>query len=41
MPLLPSSNSYNRNMVLTFNHTGVKFIIEKVAKQVEEESRIH
>jgi hypothetical protein len=31
MPLLPQVNSYNRNMVLSMGHSGVKFIIEKVS----------
>ena len=30
IPLIPSNNSFNRNMVLTFGHSGVKFIIEKL-----------
>lgn len=34
MPLLPSSNSYNRNFVLTMGHSGVKFIIEKLTMVV-------
>ena len=34
-PLLPQQNSYNRNMVLTMGHSGVKFIIEKVSGCLE------
>ena len=30
IPLIPTNNSFNRNMVLTFGHSGVKFIIEKI-----------
>lgn len=32
MPLLPTANSYNRNMVLTISHGGVKFILDRVSK---------
>ena len=34
-PLMPQQNSYNRNMVLTMGHSGVKFIIEKVSGSLE------
>ena len=27
IPALPSNNSYNRNIVLSFGHSGVKFIL--------------
>ena len=36
MPLLPSSNSYNRNFVLSMGHSGVKFIIDTIGKEVEQ-----
>ena len=32
MPLLPSVNSYNRNMVLSVGHSGVKYLLDRVAK---------
>ena len=35
MPLLPQVNSYNRNMVLSMGHSGVKHIIEKVSYNLE------
>ena len=41
MPLLPQQNSYNRNMVLSMGHSGVKFIIEKISKSLESEYRVH
>jgi len=37
MPLLPQANSYNRNMVMSMGHSGVKFIIEKISQKMEEE----
>ena len=30
IPLLPYNNSYNRNMVLTFSHSGVRFIMDRI-----------
>lgn len=35
MPLIPSSNSYNRNFVLTMGHSGVKFIIDAICKLID------
>ena len=32
MPLLPTPNSHNRNMVLSISHGGVKYILDRVAK---------
>lgn len=39
-PLLPQQNSYNRNMVLTMGHSGVKYIIEKVSLSIEQVTRV-
>lgn len=39
-PLLPQQNSYNRNMVLTMSHSGVKFIIEKISVSLEQEFKV-
>ena len=36
MPLIPSSNSYNRNFVLSMGHTGVKFIIDTIGRNVAD-----
>ena len=41
MPLLPQQNAYNRNMVLSMGHSGVKFIIEKISKSLESEYKVH
>ena len=40
MPNIPSSNSFNRNLVLTFAHNGVKYIMDRVAKSVMENKEI-
>lgn len=40
MPLLPQVNSYNRNMVLSMGHSGVKFIIEKISRKLEQEFKV-
>lgn len=40
MPLLPQQNSYNRNMVLSMGHSGVKFIIEKISQSLESELQV-
>jgi hypothetical protein len=32
MPLIPAANSFNRNMVLSIGHSGVKFVLDRVAK---------
>jgi hypothetical protein len=31
IPILPFNNSYNRNMAITFSHSGVRFILERLA----------
>ena len=41
MPLLPQQNAYNRNMVLSMGHSGVKFIIEKISRSMESEYQVH
>lgn len=41
MPNMPSSNSFNRNFVLTFAHNGVKYILDKLAKSVLENKEIN
>ena len=41
MPLLPQQNAYNRNMVLSMGHSGVKFIIEKISHSLESEFQVH
>ena len=41
IPLLPSNNSYNRNMVLAFNHSGVKFIFESIQKLIMEKNNLN
>ena len=33
IPALPSNNSYNRNFVLSFGHSGVKFILARLLAQ--------
>lgn len=40
MPLLPQHNAYNRNMVLSMGHSGVKFIIEKISSSLESEFQV-
>ena len=40
MPLLPQHNAYNRNMVLSMGHSGVKFIIEKISRSLESEYQV-
>lgn len=40
MPLLPQVNSYNRNMVLSMGHSGVKFIIEKISRKLEQDFKV-
>lgn len=41
MPLLAQHNAYNRNMVLSMGHSGVKFVIEKISKSLESEFRVN
>ena len=40
MPLIPSSNSYNRNFVITMGHSGVKFIIDSIGKNIQEKYNV-
>jgi hypothetical protein len=40
MPLIPASNSYNRNFVLTMQHSGVKAIIDSIGKAIEEKYNV-
>ncbi|CDW89156.1 UNKNOWN [Stylonychia lemnae] len=40
IPLIPSNNSHNRNMVLTFSHSGVRYIIDKIQNSSEEKQKL-
>jgi len=40
MPLIPTANSFNRNMVLSISHGGVKYIIDKVTKHFQGQHSI-
>ena len=40
IPLLPYNNSYNRNMALTFSHSGVKYILDRLLHKQDEHSEV-
>jgi hypothetical protein len=40
MPLIPSSNSYNRNFVLSIGHSGVKYIFDTISNNIQEKYNI-
>ena len=40
MPLLPQANSYNRNMVLSIGHSGVKFLLDRVTNFYQNQLKL-